>query len=584
MQIILRNPAKKKVQWEIPIEPEEYNLKPVKQRICTFDTETDPFAPGRIVRPFTCGILFTDTGEYKDFWGDDCIDQFFAYMAANHKDEELLILVHNGGNFDFYFFVDYFDRGHSPFIINGRLVRVMAQGFEFRDSYVMIPVALAEYDKIKFDYNKMERENREYYKQEILFYQRNDCIKLAELVTAWYDKFGNKLTMASVALPQLRSFHGFETLPEKLDADLRPFFFGGRTQCFSTGIHEGNYYVYDINSSYPNVMANYNHPVSDTPRYEKSITDRSHFAFIKAYSNGALPIRAADGSLSFPVGVFDFYACIHEIRAAQALGCLRIIKCYYSIYFDAETNFADFVTTFYSLRMEAALKNDGINKLFYKLVLNSSYGKFAQDPRKYENWLFDPDEPPEPKFCAECYGRIKNDKPKQSCTSCDTELSSPYGWYLHTVRDGQSIYAAPQRIRASGFYNVATAASITSAARAELLYGIKASDSPIYCDTDSIICKGLAEGMGENIRIHNNELGAWDLEAKGDKVCIAGKKLYAIFKDGKEIKKASKGVKLTAREIERVCAGEVIEYANPVPKFGLNGEAKFVTRNIRITG
>jgi len=80
------------------------------------------------------------------------------------------------------------------------------------------------------------------------------------------------------------------------------------------------------------------------------------------------------------------------------------------------------------------------------------------------------------------------------------------------------------------------------------------------------------------------KLGAWDIEAEGDTVCIAGKKLYAIFKDGKEVKKASKGVKLTANEIARVCAGEVVEHKSIVPKFKLNGDVEFQTRNIKRTG
>jgi DNA polymerase elongation subunit (family B) len=395
--------------------------------------------------------------------------------------------------------------------------------------------------------------------------------------------FGDKMTMASVALPMLRSYHGFEQLSAQLDEELRPYYFGGRNQCFATGVLKGDFKVYDINSSYPDVMRRYNHPISDFPRYEARITEKTHFAKIRAWSLGALPIRKPDGGLDFPIGTYDFFACIHEIKAGLETKTLKIHKVYHSIYFDTETNFAEFIDEFYKLRLEATANKDEVRRLFYKLVMNSSYGKFAQDPRKYENWLFDPDEVPTPAYCFKCHNRIVKKEPKELCVDCDEEKThSPYGWYLHTIRDGRMIYAAPQKVRGGSFFNVATAASITSAARASLLRGIQAATRPVYCDTDSIICEHLEEVPG--IKLNPQELGAWDTEARGDTVAIAGKKLYAIFDEGKEIKKASKGVKLTAKEILRVCQGEVIEYAHPVPKFKLNGETMFTTRNIRATG
>lgn len=560
-------------------------MRPVEKRICTFDTETDPFEYGLVVEPFTCGFYDTVTEEYYDFWGANCIDQFFAWLRVKYADIECVIYCHNWGNFDAYFTTHHFDAGQKPFIIHGRLVRVFVGGQEFRDSYANIPVALGEYQKTVIDYNKLRRENREADKVEILAYQKDDCINLAALIVPWLEMFGNKLTMASAALPMLRSFHGFDTLPENLDADMRPYYFGGRNQCFSTGLHEGNFKVYDINSSYPNVMRAFKHPISGAPRYEPKITSRTHFARIRAWSLGALPVRAKDGSLDFPIGTFDFFACIHEINAGLETKTLRIIKTYESIYFDETASFAEFVDTYYKLRLEAKAKGDKILTLFYKLLLNSSYGKFAQDPRKYENWLFDPDDVPEPLYCSDCHKRAKNKESAIHCILCDElQTHSPYGWYLHTVHDERNIYASPQRIRGSGFFNVATAASITSAARAQLLRGIQSSIRPLYCDTDSIICEQLETDKGNGIFLDAITLGAWDIEAEGDTICIAGKKLYAIFKDGKEVKKASKGVKLSADEIRRVSEGEVIEYAHPVPKFGLDGSAKFTVRKIKRTG
>lgn len=559
------------------IDPEAYELRPVGKTLCTFDTETDPFEEGLIVKPFTCGFHIVDTGEYFDFWGSDCIEQFFTFLDANYSEEELLIYVHNGGNFDFYFMLDHFDDGMKPFIINGRLARLFMHGQEFRDSFAAIPVALGKYQKTEIDYNKLKKEVREEHKDEIRAYQRDDCFFLGNLVKSWLLDFGDRLTMASVALPMLRSFHGFETTNEYIDMQMRPYYFGGRVQCFETGTLQDEWKVYDVNSMYPYVMGAYKHPISSHPIPQPKITEKTLFAHINATSLGALPVRGDDGGLEFPHGRRDFFACIHEIKAGIECGLLWIHKVHTAYRYDVTTDFSDFVNTYYDLRMKARAEKDTIHDIFYKLVINSSYGKLAQDPRKYEDYLFNPSEIPYPIRCEECYSRRNDDKFEQ-CTACKDKLSSPWGWYLHTVREGKCIYARPQRsFEGRGFFNVATAASITSAARSELLRGISRATRPIYCDTDSIICRNL------DCDIDPNRLGAWKLEASGDTACIGGKKLYAVFNEGEEIKKASKGVKLTAEQIMRVANGEVVEYANPVPKFSLDGSAKFVNRTIRRT-
>src|ERR1043166_7796568 len=137
------------------INPVPYVVKPTNKRIATFDTETDPFQFGLAVKPFTCGFATdtphdADTGNfdyaingryYKDFWGSDCVHQFFEWLRS--MEGEYIIYVHNGGNFDFYFMIEYIDRGSAPFIINGRLAKLIMQGQEFRDSYSLLPVALS---------------------------------------------------------------------------------------------------------------------------------------------------------------------------------------------------------------------------------------------------------------------------------------------------------------------------------------------------------------------------------------------------------------------------------------------------------
>jgi DNA polymerase elongation subunit (family B) len=232
------------------------------------------------------------------------------------------------------------------------------------------------------------------------------------------------------------------------------------------------------------------------------------------------------------------------------------VECAWS--FSKKATFAEFVNHFYGLRLEAKATGDKLNSILYKLILNSAYGKFALNPRKFKEWLL-------------TVGEIPNGDQ----------------WTLHSNGPGIYIWERPSP-RAGGFYNIAAAASITGAARANLLLNIHNSTRPIYCDTDSILCENFSGDLDET------RLGAWKIEATGNMAAIAGKKLYALFDGETVLKKASKGCQLSATEILKLCKGKVVTYHNAAPSFHLHGKgqhslgdlgsADFITRNIRSTG
>lgn len=107
-----------------------------------------------------------------------------------------------------------------------------------------------------------------------------------------------------------------------------------------------------------------------------------------------------------------------------------------------------------------------------------------------------------------------------------------------------------------------------------MLEGLALSERPIYCDTDSIICE---EFYGET---DSTKLGAWKMEGQADSVAIAGKKLYAAFSGGECIKLASKGVRLTGKDVVKICKGDTLEWANQAPSFSLSHAPNFVHRKI----
>lgn len=533
-------------------EPKPYKLKVTKKRIAVVDTETDPFEHGFIVRPFTLG--FYDGKTYVDFWGDDCVDQFFSYLAT--LEDDFIIYAHNGGKFDFHFFTQYFDPDQSPLIMGGRFVKLFMQGQEFRDSFAIIPQGLASYQKDVIDYANFVRSKRERHKAAILKYQKADCVYLFDLIEGFHDLFGDRLTVASAALPMLNSYTGFERFSsEKVDERFRNYYFGGRNQCFETGILPGAWKVYDRNSMYPAVMRDELHPVSNEFQLQSAIDENTDFACIEAYNENCLPMRREDGGLDFTVKEGTFHATIHEILAGIDTGTLKIKAVKHAWAFTKKVSFAEFVNRFYELRLLAKADHDKIRDILYKLILNSAYGKFALNPRKFRQWTFTIDSFPDPLISPD----------------------NPDGWSMHSQSGSLFIWSRPAP-RRNGFYNVATAASITGAARANLHRNLMLSKRPIYCDTDSIICEDFSGDLDES------RLGGWKLEATGDMAAIGGKKLYAVFNNNETVKRAAKGVGISPAEIIRVCQGETIRYDNPAPTFKFDGTVEFISRNVRKTG
>lgn len=580
-------------------QPIEYPSRPLTKRLATVDLETDPFAHGRVPKPFAAGYA-EDDGDYVDFWGEDCVLEYMEHIAKRRaalakEGIELVVYAHNGGKFDFNFFLDFMDDDFRPFLIDRRLVKMMFVGVEHRDSFSIMPVALKklrsrEWAKKEIDIAKMEPLLREAHKPEILDYLRADCMTLLDMVRDYIARFGWALTMASVALPYLRSFHGFHELSDEQDAALRPYYKGGRVQCFKTGVIHASpgqrLCMVDRNSMYPSEMAQSVHPVGSRYRKSKDFTHDTDFALVEAENEGALGTGAGI-AFDFTVKRGTFWATGHEIRAGLDTGTLRIKRVLEALTFDSKTRFDTFVDHFYGMRQVARANGDDAGVEFYKLVLNSAYGKLAMNTTGYKDYLVNPPGWPSPLY-AERNAWDEDGK----LTHCAT------GWRIDTEREGATIWSRPTYNAGQRFLNVAAAASITGAARANLWRAICSSVEPAYCDTDSIICERFT---GET---DDKKLGAWKVEAEGDAVCIGGKKMYAFLSrerpanydakkhdcvtlDGTDfylLKKAHKGVQLTAAQIVQIARGETVEHVSDAPTFKLDGSVRFQRRRVRMTG
>jgi hypothetical protein len=553
-------------------------------KIAVFDAETDPFKVNRIPEPFCCG--FYDGSLYLEEWGDNCVNALLERVAA--LDDHYLIYVHNGGKFDFWFMLDWINENKALTIINGRLVEFAMEGTKhvFRDSLAIIPIALSQYQKEEIDYDIFEAalRNRPVNKAHILSYLKSDCLNLFSLVSKFASRFQNDkgnipISIGQASIRELRELHDFEIMTEASDSEIRPFYMGGRVQCFRAGILKGPWHVYDVNSMYPYVMRAYEHPLSDMwenvdrpPRGKRAIW----FAEFEGSNRQAIP-TATDSGIDFTVRQGRFFACSHELVPAIASGMVRVDKWLSILKPSEKGSFKEFVDKWYAEKTTAKEEGDTANEIFAKLILNSAYGKTGQNPDDFKDYkiLRDP---------------MLDSRLRANGFEPDVRVSEdPF----------VEIWSRKSEFHNHGFYNVGIAASVTSAARATLLEGLRLSVDPIYCDTDAVICREF-KGTIDKYR-----LGAWDHEATADMAAIAGKKLYCLYdtehKTGRKyplasktnptgrqgriypVKWASKGGDLEPIEIVRIARGGTVEKTAEVPTFSLNRGISFISRNFRKT-
>lgn len=310
---------------------------------------------------------------------------------------------------------------------------------------------------------------------------------------------------------------------------------------------------------YPFVMKEYDHPTGREYEFCSSIreaiqTGKPFFAIVSGATRGDVgpfPV-ATDEGVDYPLGEFnDLAVTSHEIRAAIECRALEWLADDADCWIATETiRFAKFVDHWTSEKVRAKNCKDVFAYTFAKLILNSSYGKFGSNPNQYKDFYLWFDGEPYP--------------------SGDWELHSDYGF--------MSVLEKPASIGKTSFFDVATAASITGAARSVLFRSLVRAEGAVYCDTDSIICRTL------NAKTDPAKLGAWKLEATGDTILIGGKKLYALKRGPKFVKLAAKGVELTGKEIERIVRrGVEIEYKRDAPTFRLSGQTKFINRRVKCT-
>jgi hypothetical protein len=519
-----------------------------KRPIAVADCETDPFKKGRVdINPFVWG--FYDGVIYKKF---DTTRAFVDYV----RDLDIVVYAHNGGKFDWFFVLPYLDEFCELMIINGRLAKFKIGNCEFRDSYNILPVPLAAYKKDDIDYAIFEKGEREKPKNKKLIedYLRTDCIYLFELVSHFVNQYGTGLTLAGSAMKFWQK-HFDQTAPRTSKYfydNFREYYYGGHVECFTAGVFRKDFKVIDINSAYPYAMK-FKHPYgkiyevsSELPKTEAFI--QRSFIKLECISKGALPFRSKKG-LIFPN---DNEKRIYSVTGWEYLAGLETntlteIKIIEVTTFSDSIDFGEYIDHFYALKSDS--ERDSPDYIIAKLFLNSLYGKFGSNPDEYMEYTISR---PEHIIASECDGY---------------EFGAMLGdWAL---------LQKPLDEEKQHYFNVAVAASITGFVRAYLFKALHQCKGLIYCDTDSIAATDIGA-----LALSDTILGGWKVEAECDWGAVAGKKLYVFHTNKGKFKKASKGARLTWREIVKVAKGVPQIYEPIAPSFSLKRGITITNRKI----
>lgn len=570
------------------------------ENVAIFDTETSPFdntRPDEQILPFL-GVVYTPHREPLIIWEEDFPAFVLACLAAfDSLPGKWTIYAHNGGRFDWMYFLSEV-RGKVTFKGRGLMTAKLGR-HELRDSFHILPVKLAALQKDEIDYQWMRPENRHAHRQEIIDYCISDCRYLYRNVIAFLEQHGFVLTIGQASMKALKSVYEFDRYNDRLDANIRRFYLGGRVECLQgAGRFDGEYQLYDLNSAYPDAMAHCKHPHRTDEinwREDEPPNSDTFFVRMRCKNRGAL-IQPPDFALTSRK-IIDIANSVHpgahttegeycttiwEHNTALDLGLITDVEYLECIDFPSSTDFSEFILPLYGKRElcketleRPALAGDNSDELrrehakrdslFYKLLQNNAYGKFAQNPRDFKE-----------KIILDAGVR-----PQEYQDWLDHKREDAVWEETEYKRDGKHLFSMWERAAPEfRFNNVAIAASITGRVRATLMHAIANAEDAIYCDTDCVIAKRLS-----NVEFSQTKLGAWNHEATFDQIIIAGKKTYAARNTVTGKKKfASKGAfGLQWEDYERMISGKSVLSTAFGVTLNKNGTQQYLRKSIRQT-
>jgi len=382
----------------------------------------------------------------------------------------------------------------------------------FRQSLASMGSAIG-LDKIEIDLSKCEG-------QELLVYCRRDTEIVAKSVVGLCRfLYSNKLsrltpTVASLALSVFTNC--FMKHDIMLDADVernrlsRKSYLGGRTEAFRIGSYKGKYYLIDVNSMYPFVMRNHDFPTRvittcRTMRIDELDVVTSRYAITaECRVNTNIPVypKRINGYTCFPVGRFDTVLSTPEIvygldnDLIESLGTV--------ILHEQARIFQDYVDYMYVNRQQYKKAKNESYQEFCKKLMNSLYGKFGQNGKKWKKTQLTPRGKPGSWEVV--------DRPTDNIVKYK-EINDVV---FEGVEDEEADHSFP-----------AIAAHVTAYGRILLqrMIDYLGRQHVYYCDTDSLLIDQHAYDRVKS-KLSPTVLGCWSLDGEYDKITINGLKDY----------------------------------------------------------
>jgi len=524
----------------------------IKHNFFVFDTETTKLEPQP--KNFVFGVLYA-WNWHKVFYSPEEFKEELKHERYKNK----YIFAHNA-EFDLLtIFGNVYTEVDNTAIFNGKFISAKYGHVTFADSMNIYPTSVEKIGKLigldKLENKKVKGQGlrKENITPEDIEYCKRDCKIVFVALQRIFELTGAiKLTLPSLAMYDFRKNYlpGDLQFSELVD-EFYDSYYGGRTEAFKIG--KVNAKVYDVNSMYPYAMVNTVFPDVKSLKKETQVDTRFLTHCLKYYEGmasvdvihkdtffGYLPCRMeVDKSekLVFPVGKFSTVVNFNELRYALQAGVIEIKKVHYIVYANpAKSPFVEFILDNYKKRNES---KDELNRLIYKLKMNSLYGRFAMRMKMSTAYY---DEIP--------FQLIQ--ELKEGDKYCDIQL-------FNADRNDCYLITENEKFKNS-FFSIPTFSSyITSTARVMLLQALTANENTgvCYCDTDSVFLEG------EFIGKLSDELGDFKLEDK-QVTAVFGLKNY-IYKDheGKEVT-VIKGISKNATKKSDPVTGQTVY---EVPKY-----------------
>lgn len=476
------------------------NEKKSNKFFITIDVETNGLSP----RPenFVIGCAYSDNFCY--FFNST--ERFKDFLINDDKTANSIIYAHNAEYDLSTIFGNIYENLDRQAIFNGKFIVAKRNGRVFADSLNLLPTSLGNIAYSIGEVKRKELVNRfkfgnmtfdECSYNECL-YNFDDCRILHKALKLFFKENNcQKLTIASTALHYFRKnfLHKTIQVNEEIDNYFFESYYGGRVEAFQLGKTKS--YKYDVNSLYPYVMRETQFP---SPKHlqKKENISLSYFKFLLKWYEGCAKVKVKHkdtyfgylpyrqkGKLCFPVGEFSGTWNFNELRFALKEKIIEIIDIEYVIYSTVtiESPFKEYVNNLYEKRLNT---KDEFQKMVYKLLLNSLYGKFGQ--KTANDFIYFSD-----------------------LTECNLYINEKnlIDYEIHILNEKQNCFLEIKKAGETMAHTVALFASyITSSARLVLLRNLVAIGSHntiTYCDTDSIFCETL-------LSMDFKELGQFKLE------------------------------------------------------------------------